>query len=252
MRIFAISDIHVDYEGNRRWINSISAFDYKNDLLIVAGDISGDINLIEQSFVMLKKCFNTVLFINGNHDIWVRDGIFESSFEKFKKLELLACKYNIHMEPYNYKSLTIVPLNGWYDYSFGEPAADIAGVWADYYNCKWPKNYDVQEVSEYFLSLNKVDVDYGHNDIISFSHFVPRFELIPKCIPFCYQLYTPVLGSKAIGKQVVKLRSKIHVYGHSHINGRALIDGTLYLNNAFGYPHEKFIAKKELLFICEV
>ncbi len=48
LRIFCISDIHVEYEINRRWLNNLSQHDYKNDLLILAGDITNNLMLLEK------------------------------------------------------------------------------------------------------------------------------------------------------------------------------------------------------------
>jgi hypothetical protein len=61
----------------------------------------------------------------------------------------------------------------------------------------------------------------------------------------------PVLGAARLGQQVFQLRSSIHVYGHSHLNRRVLRDGTLYVNNAFGYPYEAHIAAKMLYCVYE-
>ena len=40
MRIFALSDIHVDFDDNAIWVSSLSAQDFREDLLILAGDVS--------------------------------------------------------------------------------------------------------------------------------------------------------------------------------------------------------------------
>jgi hypothetical protein len=44
----------------------------------------------------------------------------------------------------------------------------------------------------------------------------------------------------------------IHIFGHSHVNLRSLKDGTIYLNNAFGYPHETRRTAKALVCVLEV
>lgn len=54
------------------------------------------------------------------------------------------------------------------------------------------------------------------------------------------------MGTRLLEKQIRKLGSDIHVYGHSHVNNRVMKDSTLYINNAFGYPYETRIAAKEL------
>jgi len=40
IRIFSISDLHVDYKQNMDWVINLSNSDFKNDYLLVAGDIS--------------------------------------------------------------------------------------------------------------------------------------------------------------------------------------------------------------------
>ena len=40
MRIFALSDIHVDYDANAKWVEDLSVFDYQDDVLILAGDLT--------------------------------------------------------------------------------------------------------------------------------------------------------------------------------------------------------------------
>ena len=87
------------------------------------------------------------------------------------------------------------------------------------------------------------------NTVISFSHFLPRIDLMPSYIPKKHRILYPVLGSTIIEDQVRQLAPTIHVYGHSHVNRDIEIDGIQYINNAFGYPKETRIAAKELLCI---
>ena len=80
----------------------------------------------------------------------------DNSFKKLHAIKLMAKDYDIYMEPGEYSGLAIVPLFGWYDYSFGEPDEEVFKIWADYYACKWPERYDVDRISSYFDSLNIV------------------------------------------------------------------------------------------------
>lgn len=66
MRIFAISDVHTDYTQNLEWIKALSNSNYKNDVIIVAGDISQQINLIKSTLTMLKSKFKYVFYCTGN------------------------------------------------------------------------------------------------------------------------------------------------------------------------------------------
>ena len=84
MRVFAVSDLHMDYQENTDWLNSLSSSDYQKDVLIVAGDISDRIVLINHCFNQLAKRFHQVIYVPGNHDLWTKRESQINSLEKFK------------------------------------------------------------------------------------------------------------------------------------------------------------------------
>ena len=55
MRVFALSDLHADFPPNLSWIHSLSSDEYRNDFLILAGDVSDLPVRLEVVFVILKK-----------------------------------------------------------------------------------------------------------------------------------------------------------------------------------------------------
>lgn len=76
MRIFALSDLHIDYDLNKQWIAQLSTDDYRDDVLILAGDVSDSLLLLEWCLKTLASRFKKVLYVPGNHDLWViRDGL---------------------------------------------------------------------------------------------------------------------------------------------------------------------------------
>jgi Icc-related predicted phosphoesterase len=107
----------------------------------------------------------------------------------------------------------------------------------------------MREIASWFTALNLPLTRPPDNTVISFSHFLPRIDVMPHYIPERHRIVYPVLGSDALEQQVRLLRSNIHVYGHSHVNRHIEIDGVTYINNAFGYPSETRIAAKRLLCI---
>jgi hypothetical protein len=48
---------------------NLSAYDFKDDVLILAGDISDRRNLPVESFETFSKKFFSVIFVPGNHDL---------------------------------------------------------------------------------------------------------------------------------------------------------------------------------------
>lgn len=43
-----------------------------NDVLLLAGDISDDLDVIRHSLVTVRQAFKIVFYIPGNHELWVR------------------------------------------------------------------------------------------------------------------------------------------------------------------------------------
>jgi len=253
LRIFAVSDIHVDFEENFQWVNNLSRMDYQNDLLILAGDVTDSLSIFKEILTTLKNRFREVLYIPGNHDLWVqRNRIQENSLGKLRIIKTIAADCGISMEPFHLGPLSIIPLYGWYDFSFGEPQPETITSWADFIACKWPEDYDEKKITQHFIALNEPVLDIANKFIISFSHFLPRIDLMPFYIPSDKQNLYPVLGTSLLEKQIRRLGSRIHIYGHSHVNTQTMKDHTLYINNAFGYPYETMITAKQLKCIHEI
>lgn len=246
MKIHAISDIHVDYQENWEWVSNISRFDYQDDILILAGDITDETLLIKKVFRILKKSFKEVFFVPGNHDLWTIRNEAADSLTRFETLLKLSKDYGIRTTPMVKKDISIIPLFAWYDYSFASISGELYKIWRDFIACKWPDGYDENKITRHFLSLNEPVPIIKNKYIISFSHFLPRIDLMPSFIPYEKRMLYPVFGSSRLEKQIRQLGSHLHVYGHSHFNLQVKKDNTLYINNAFGYPGESYITLKRL------
>lgn len=252
MRVYAVSDIHIDYAENRKWLNELSFSDYKDDILILSGDISHKLSMLEYAFEAITKRFRETFFIPGNHDLWIGGNQFADSLQKFHKILKLADNYGIHTKPGHWNSLSIVPLLGWYDYTFGRPSEDLKSSWMDYEACRWPQNFNEEEITQYFLRRNERYLSTQNECVISFSHFLPRIDILPFFIPLVNLRLYPVFGTCLLERQIHRLGSQIHIYGHSHFNLRIKKEHTLYVNNALGYPYERRISRRALVCIIEV
>lgn len=251
MRIFTVSDIHIDYSENEKWLKNISKYDYIGDVLIIPGDISDDIRLVETAFKILGSRFNKVVFTPGNHDLWVVRDNEINSFEKFSMIYKLAKDHGVLTQGVDIGKLKIIPILGWYDYTFGYPSNRIKEIWTDYYACKWPEHMGEVEISQQFFNMNEENIYYEDEHIITFSHFVPRIDIIQSYVPKHRYILNPVLGSARIEDHIRAIGSHIHIYGHSHINMHVRKDNVLYINNAYGYPREVY-TRKGLKMVLEV
>ena len=252
MRVYALSDIHVDYGVNAKWVADVSVTDYRDDVLILAGDVTDALRLLGWCLTILSTRFRKVLFVPGNHDLWVvRDGREKTSLQKFQEVSAVVKDSGASMQPFHEHGVSIFPLLGWYDYSFGEPSEELTSIWMDYHACRWPSGFKEREITAHFAAFNDKHIATVGNKVITFSHFLPRIDVMPRLIPEDKQRLYPVLGTIQLERQLRRLNPSIHVYGHSHVNRRITIDRVSYINNAFGYPRETWIASKRLLCIHE-
>ncbi|MFN3162416.1 MAG: metallophosphoesterase [Pseudohongiellaceae bacterium] len=264
MRVFALSDLHADYPENLAWLRGLGAGvsadqsseheagDYCADLLILAGDVSDDLQVLEQVLRLLSERFAQVLFVPGNHDLWVRSGDHDCSLEKYQAVNALCHKLGVITDVYQTGSLSLVPLLGWYDFTFGEPDKYLRRAWRDFRACRWPADLDsAAAVTDYFLKLNQPRLTARNDTVISFSHFLPSLAVMPAQIPVHRRRVYPVLGSDRLGEQVRALQPDLHIYGHSHVNQVINLEGTTFVNNAFAYPDEQRISRKRLLCVWD-
>jgi len=251
MRVFAVSDIHADYAVNAQWVAGLSDTDYREDVLILAGDVTDELPLLERCLSTFVRCFRKVLFVPGNHELWVaRDGEDRSSLQKFSEVLSVVESTGASTQTFFERGVMIIPFFAWYDYSFGEPNEELRARWSDYHACRWPEGYAEAQIAAHFAAMNRqrhigLPVDSAQK-VITFSHFLPRIDVMPSFIPESKKFIYPILGTAGLDHEIRRLNSSVHVYGHSHVNRRVELDGVLYINNAFGYPNETRTSKQLL------
>lgn len=249
MRIFAVSDVHLEFEENARWLADLSSADFRHDVLILGGDVAQGLALLAHGLRSFAKCFGKVLYVPGNHELWVTDDdLSMNSLDKLARVYAVATDCGVSMTALHQDAVLIVPLLSWYDFTFGEPSADLLARWIDFRACRWPEGTDARVINQQFLARNELPQVPG-TTVISFSHFLPRIDVMPSWIRTEHQIVYPVLGTTHLEQQVRQLRSSVHVYGHSHVNRDVTLGGTRYINNALGYPGEERIAARQLLCI---
>ena len=98
MRVFALSDIHMDYNGNVLWLEKLSSKDYTNDVLLLSGDIREDLGKLRRGLSFLRNKFGHVFFVPGNHDLWVRRGECIDSIAKFWRVLNLCTSLDVQTQ----------------------------------------------------------------------------------------------------------------------------------------------------------
>ena len=74
-----------------------------------------------------------------------------------------------------------------------------------------------------------------------FSQYPPNIdpELIKKYDRHPEFNFSRVAGSSLIDQQIRQIGSRLHVYGHQHINRDREIEGVRYVAHCLGYPNER-------------
>lgn len=240
MRIFAISDLHTDIRENWAFIHRLSYEAFQQDTLIVAGDIADNLEIIGRTLGLLRTKFRQVCYVPGNHELWTR-GPSGDAVKKLHQVQYLCHRLDIHTQPLKAGGCWIVPLFSWYDLDSITAAIaehpELEG-WADFYWCRWPQSVG-RSVADFFLQMNEPHIKAYDLPVITFSHFVPRQDLLPDPAFLRFKGLYKVAICHELDKQIRRLGASAHVFGHTHIACDRVIDGVRYVQNHLHYPRER-------------
>jgi predicted phosphodiesterase len=233
MRIYAVSDLHTDFRENRVALERAPMTGHRDDVLIVAGDVADSETVLRETLELLAGRFREVFFVPGNHELWVR-GEERDSMDKFQSVLRICAQAGVRTSPARVGDAWVVPLFSWYDPSFdvhGEGAEDELEAWADRYFTRWPA--DLGRVDAAFLRMNEPYVRRYDAPVVTFSHFVPRPELVPSVKYLSFRGLPLVAGSLGLEEQIRIIQPAVHVFGHTHIAEDRVVDGVRYVQNYF-------------------
>lgn len=235
-RLFLVSDIHVDAIENWRWIERLSTTAYQTDALIVAGDVSESLERLETTLKLLAAKFALVFFTPGNHDLWVEEE-GSNSMVKLQQIFVLCDRLGVATRPCRFGDgdcgIWVCPLLSFHHQRFDQEP-DVQG-WAiptvvetmvDYRACSWPAGLSMLDDSVAAAMDAANDAHWSDElltqrpssePLVTFSHFLPREELLPEK----RFLFLPVLpkaaGSTFLGRRVASLRPTMHCFGRAAV-----------------------------------
>lgn len=269
-RIFGWSDLHVDHAANFRLVTQMSRQDFQHDLLLLAGDVSSQLNRSLATLQELRARFREVAFVPGNHDLWVNPGDTLDSLGKLQALLARCRDSGVRTAPFTCslagQAVRIVPLLSWYlkpeegtgSLYLAKPGEDPElRMWADNYRIKWPVLPEARTPAEHLLAINSTPrptatTPAETGTTISFSHFLPRVELVfsdweafqagrikPGHDRAPEFNFTRVAGCRQLDERLRQHGSRVHLYGHQHRNRDRRIEGVRYVSHCLGYPGEQ-------------
>ena len=240
-RVFCVSDLHVDQHNNIQWCRRLSPSAFRDDVLILAGDLGDTLNAVMHAFKELRPKFRRVFFTPGNHEMWLRPGVEDKNFPdsicKLAAIEALAQELGVDTAPAEVaEGLFVVPLYSWYNAEFDERDPRPGRLRHDSF-CRFP--FTDESVWDFFLRLNHTRAGPGTrfkrapgDHVFTCSHFLPRAEL-PVPWGGASRDLAKAMGCKELDLQVQEVEADVHVFGHSHINTDSTFERA-YVRDAHG------------------
>jgi len=277
MTFFAISDVHVEKPENMRWLEALPVF--QRATVLVAGDLGVSLHQVDRALRLFKEKFDHVFYCYGNHETWAKVSIkadeqiaqYSDSFEKLDALRKLCDELGVITTPQLIEGVWVVPVLGWYhaDWDQEPPLQAPAGKFldrdpppperfaTDTHACKWGSFEN--GTLELAKALDRQNDRWGvwplpaeleqnltaprgsrRQPVISFSHFLPRNELMPEKRFLFQPNLAKLVGSEYIRRRVDALQPDLHVFGHSHFPwDMTLDDGVRYRSWPLGSPEEQ-------------
>lgn len=252
MRLFAISDLHLNHTENWQALSQMSAF--PNDWLIVAGDVAERIKHFRQAMDLLSHRFARVIWTPGNHDLWTipTDSESQRGLAKYFQLVQICREFGVLSPedpfvqwPESDTPLFIAPTFTLYDYSFrpdhieAEDAlawAEASGVLATDEIVLHPAPYPSRQAWCHVrcqTTEERLTKAAAYGSIILINHFPLRYDLVNlKRIP----RFSLWCGTKLTEDWHKRFPVTAVVYGHLHIRGTHYRDGVRFEEVSLGYP----------------
>ncbi|MFH1119978.1 MAG: metallophosphoesterase [Bacteroidota bacterium] len=234
MRIQYCSDLHLEFEQNRRYLES-SPLPVSGEILILAGDIVPlhDEYLIDPFFAFISKNYKQVFWVPGNHEFYYKNISDYSSSFNIQVYPNINIVNNIYQQ---YEGIHFVFSTLWSRIS-QENRKNTERSVSDF-ECIRHNNQKFNataynELHERGLEFIKQSLSGKKNKTVVVTHHLPSVlcnSAVHNASPineaFCVDLTEYIEESHA----------DFWIYGHSHFNQKPLFIGdTIMLTNQLGY-----------------
>ena len=255
-KLLALSDLHVSFPENRKFIESLWP-ESPADWLLVAGDVGERIADIEWALRLLNDRFATVVWVPGNHELWTHpsDEVQLRGQERYAHLVQLCRGLGVLTpeDPYpvwegTEGKVTIAPMFLLYDYSFrpagaSDKAEGLAKAYATGVVCtdEWllhPDPYPSRDDwcrARIELTRRRIEARDPALPLVLLNHS-PLVREPTRVLR--YQEFAQWCGTELTADWHVRYGAIAVVYGHLHIPRTTWHDGVRFEEVSLGYPRE--------------
>jgi tetratricopeptide (TPR) repeat protein len=270
LRIWALSDVFFDQHGVPEWCKSLSSSFFRDDVLMLAGNLADSLPQLKFALTVLKSKFRRVFYVPGNHDLWVRRVTLSSLIKgeqvkdehrsmgdsMSKLLEVLQVCDELGVETTAAEvaaGVYVVPMFSWYSRDFISKAMRVQHASATDADAKitidqwiqWPFQCGADDAWKFFMRMNEATLratlmaksgfeafSNQKAKVLTMTHFLTRPDL-----PFDWTVpgIWDYIGCEGLDEQARTIGTEVHVYGRA-CSGRQLqvLDGVSYVHNYIG------------------
>ena len=254
MKLCAISDLHLGYEGNRKALLEFPT--RPDDWLIVAGDIGETLGHLKLAFDVLNAKYRQIVWVPGNHELWSLPSSESQTRgqDRYQELVDLCRQHNVLTPEDAYRVVDvegaivrIVPLFLLYDYSFRPANIPLEGAvaWAGgdgvYCSDELLLHSDpYRSVPEWcharcqITEMRLMGCNDGVPNVL-INHFPLRRDLVELPLIPRFSIWC---GTDLTHDWHIRFNASIVVSGHLHIRSTKYRDGVRFEEVSLGYPHQ--------------
>ena len=261
------SDLHNDFFYNSPDWENIKHPD--SNILVLAGDISNNVDIDNQTILKAKEHYEYVLTVDGNHTHYNtmrgvrRLNSVSDNLNKLFHLSIVNDWYFLPARDFIVGDTVFIGENGWYNFAHPDySSTDQIKTWQTYMSDSrlilFPQNEDehyynyevvrkLAEMAKRNLSakITEYDKNPNINTIVIVTHTLPqRQALIIKPGKSENNKIWNLLSGSFLNShmETIHLHStkvKFWCFGHTHSEHNFKVDHTNFLCNPRGYPTEK-------------
>lgn len=257
-RLWAISDIHLSFKGNREAFEKLQP--HPNDSLILCGDVGESAEHLRIAFTQATSCFKQVFWTVGNHELYTLPSQKEQGArgeDKYMECVEIAREFGIPTPEDEYTlwegqggPVLIAPIFTLYDYSFRPDHVKLENA------LEWAKEENIEATDEHLLHPDPYAsrIEWCHKlvqrteeklaaavaahpnvPLVLVGHWPLRKDLVklPNVPRFCIWC-----GTKKTEDWHTRFNAKVVVSGHLHIRRTDWRDDTRFEEVSLGYPRQ--------------